>query len=191
MMKKIPVVRLLIAVVIYTVLFVLGSCCGLIHPACYAYVGTFLPILFSFVYLYTAANLRTFGAAAILNGICLVIGLIAGEGNLALIIGMIILALLAELIRRINGYETLKGVRRSFIPLAFSFYAYAAHWWTNSEESLAEAVEEMPVGYAEKMEAVIHNIPMLIIMLVLTIPAAILGMRIAEKVLKKQADSLK
>ena len=49
----------------------------------------------------------------------------------------------------------------------------------------------MPVGYAEKMESVIHNIPMLIIMLVLTIPAAILGMRIAEKVLKKQADSLK
>ena len=191
MMKKIPVVRLLIASVIYTVLFVLGSCCGLLHPACYAYVGTFLPILFSFVYLYTAANLRTFGAAAILNGIGLVIGLIAGEGNLALIIGMIILALLAELIRRINGYETLKGVRRSFIPLAFSFYAYAAHWWTNTEESLAEAVEEMPVGYAEKMEAVIHNIPMLIIMLVLTIPAAILGMRIAEKVLKKQADSLK
>ncbi|MBE6118786.1 MAG: Trep_Strep domain-containing protein, partial [Erysipelotrichaceae bacterium] len=58
------------------------------------------------------------------------------------------------------------------------------------EESLAEAVEEMPVGYAEKMEAVIHNIPMLIIMLVLTIPVAILGMRIAEKVLKKQADAL-
>jgi len=190
-MKKIPVVRLLIAAVIYTVLFVLGSSCGLIHPACYAYVGTFLPILFSFVYLYTAANLRTFGAAAILNGIGLVIGLIAGEGNLALIIGMIILALLAELIRRINGYETLEGVQRSFIPLAFSFYAYAAHWWTNTEESLAEAVEEMPVGYAEKMETVIHNIPMLIIMLVLTIPVAILGMRIAEKVLKKQADSLK
>ena len=47
------------------------------------------------------------------------------------------------------------------------------------------------LGYAEKMEAVIHNVPMLIIMLVLTIPAAILGMRIAEKVLKKQADSLK
>jgi len=59
------------------------------------------------------------------------------------------------------------------------------------KKSLAEAVEEMPVGYADKMEAVIHNIPMLIIMLVLTIPAAILGMRIAEKVLKKQADSLK
>ncbi|MBR3397079.1 MAG: MptD family putative ECF transporter S component [Lachnospiraceae bacterium] len=189
-MKKISVVRLLIAAVIYTALFVLGSSCGLIHPACYAYVGTVIPLLFSFVYLYTAAGLRTFGAAAILNGVALIIGLIAGEGNPALITGMIILALLAELIRRMNGYETLKGVRRSFIPLAFSFYAYSAHWWTNTEESLAAAVEEMPAGYADKMEAVVQNIPVLILMLVLTIPVAVLGMKIAEKVLKKQAVSL-
>ena len=55
---------------------------------------------------------------------------------------------------------------------------------------MAAAVEEMPVGYADKMEPVIHNIPVLILMLVLTIPTAILGMRIAEKVLKKQAASL-
>jgi len=191
MMKKAPVVRLLIAAVIYTALYVLGSSCGLIHPACYAYVGTFLPLLFGFVYLYTAANLRAFGAAAILNGVALVIGLVAGEGNLALIIGMILLALLAELIRRMNGYETLKGVRRSFIPLAFSFYAYSAHWWTDTEGALAAAVEEMPVGYADTMETVIHNIPVLILMLVLTIPVALLGMRIAEKALKKQAASLK
>ena len=190
-MKQFPVVRLLIAAVIYTALYVLGSSCGLIHPVCYAYVGTVIPLLFSFVYLYTAANLRGFGAAVILNGVALIIGLIAGEGNPALVIGLIVLALLAELIRKISGYETLKGVRRSFIPFAFSFYAYAAHWWTNTETSLAEAVEEMPVGYAEKMDTVIHNAPVLILMLVLTIPIAVLGMRIAEKVLKKQADSLK
>ena len=190
-MKKVPFVPLLISAVIYTALFVLGSSCGLIHPACYAYVGTVMPLLFSFVYLYTAATLQCFGAAAILNGVTLIIGMITGEGNPALIIGMIVLALLAEFIRGINGHETLKGVRRSFLPLAFSFYAYSAHWWTNTEESLAAAVEEMPVGYADKMETVIHNIPVLVLMLVLTIPVAILGMRIAEKVLKKQAASLK
>lgn len=190
-MKKIPFIRLLITAVIYAALFVLGSSCGLIHPACYAYVGTFMPLLFSFVYLYAAANLQCFGAAAILNGVMLVIGLIAGEGNPALIIGTIVLALLAELVRGLSGYRTLKGVRRSFLPFAFSFYAYSAHWWTNTEEALAAAVEEMPAGYATKMEPVIQNLPLLIIMLVLTIPLAVLGMRIAEKVLKKQAASLK
>ena len=49
----------------------------------------------------------------------------------------------------------------------------------------------MPVGYAEMMERVISNIPMLIVMLILTVPVAILGMRLAEKVLKKQAASLR
>ena len=190
-MKKGPVLGIVIAVVVYPLLFVLASSCGLIHPACYAYVGTFLPILMSFVYLYVAANMRCFGAATILNGVLLVIGLIAGEGNAALIILIVVLTALAEIIRKLIGYETLKGVLYSFIPFAFSFYAYAAHWWTNTAESLAEAVEEMPAGYADKMETVIHNTPVLIIMLVLTIPVAILGMRLAEKVMKKQTAKLK
>ncbi len=190
MMKKIPVVSLLIAAAIYTVLFILGSSCGLIHPACYAYIGTFMPLLFSFVYLYTCAGLRCFGAASVLNGVALIIALITGENDTAMIVGLIVLALLSELIRGSNGYETIRGVRRSFIPLAFSFYAYSAHWWTDTEASLAAAVEEMPAGYADKMETVINNIPLLILMLVLTVPVAILGMRIAEKVLKKQALSL-
>ena len=190
-MNKTPVWRILIAAVIYLLLFLLGSSSGAIDPACYAYVGAVLPILFSFVYLYTAANMQCFGAAAVLNGFVLVLGLIAGEGNYALIIGMILLAALAELIRKLNGYDTLKGVRRSFIPFAFSFFTYTAHWWTDTEGSLAAAVEEMPAGYADKMLKVIENIPVLIIAVVLTIPIAIRGMRLAEKVMKKQAAALK
>ena len=190
-MKKPSVWRIVIAALIYLVMFVLGSTCGLIHPACYAYVGTVLPILFSFVYLYTAANMQCLGAALVLNGFTLIVGLIAGEGNLPLGIGLLLLAVISELVRKLNGYDTLRGVRRSFIPLAFSFYAYAAHWWTDTESSLAAAVEEMPAGYAEKMERVIHNIPALIVMLVLTVPVAVLSMRLAEKALKRQAAALK
>jgi len=81
-------------------------------------------------------------------------------------------------------------VRRSFIPFSFSFYAYSAHWWTDTPGSLAAAVEEMPSGYAEKMSAVVHNVPLLVVMLILTIPVAVLGMMLAEKVLKKQTGSL-
>ncbi len=189
-MKKRPVFQILLALLIYAALFILASSCGLIHPACYAYAGTFVPILFGFVYLYAAANIQGFGAALLLNGFVLVVGLIAGEGNLPFIVGLIVLALLAECIRRRSGYDTRKGVRLSFIPFAFSFYAYSAHWWTDTEGSLAAAVEEMPAGYADKMMPVIRNIPLLVIMLVLTIPVAILSMRLAEGVMKKQAAKL-
>ena len=190
-MKKKTVWHILITAVIYLGLFLLGATSGLIHPACFAYIGAVLPILFSFVYLYTAANLQCFGAAAILNGFVLIIGLIAGEGNIALVVGMIVLAAIAELIRKISGYDTKKGVRFSFLPFAYSFFAYTAHWWTDKAGSLAAAAEEMPAGYAAKMVPVIGNTTLLIIMLVLTIPVAAYGMSIAEKAMRKQTARLK
>lgn len=189
-MKKRPVFQILLAMLIYSALFVFASSFGLIHPACYAYAGTFIPIIFSFVYLYVTANIQCFGAALLLNCFTLAVGLIAGEGNLPFIVGLIALAFLAEFLRRLSAYDTLRGVRLSFIPFAFSFYAYSAHWWTDTESSLAAAVEEMPAGYADKMLPVIRNVPMLVVMLVLTIPAAILSMRLAEGVMKKQTAKL-
>ena len=180
-----------LSAVLYLLMYILASSCGLIHPACYAYVGTFAPLLFSFVYLYTAANMQCFGAATVLNGFVLLVGLIMGEGNAAMITGLILLAAIAEIIRKAVGYNTLKGVEISFIPFAFSFYAYAAHWWTSTEESLAEAVEEMRPGYADMMQSVIENTAVLIVMLILTVPVAILGIKIAEKTMKKQSSTLK
>ena len=182
---------IVLSAVLYLLMFILASTCGLIHPACYAYVGSFVPLLFSFVYLYTAANIQQFGAATILNGFVLIVGSIMGEGNPAMIIGLILLTVFAEIIRKSIGYDTLGGVVLSFIPFAFSFYAYSAHWWTNTEESLAEAVEIMRPGYADTMQSVIGNTMVLIIMLILTVPAAILGMKLAAKVMKKQAAALR
>ena len=54
---------------------ILASTSGLIHPVCYAYSGTVLAFLWSFVYLYVAANMQCFGAAAILNGTVLIVAI--------------------------------------------------------------------------------------------------------------------
>ena len=105
-------------------------------------------------------------------------------------IATLVITALAELLRKIFGYDSIKGVRWSFIPFAFSFFAYISHWWTDTEGSLAAAVEEMPAGYDQLMIPVINNIPLLIVVLVLTIPVAILAMRLAERVLKKTAETL-
>ena len=182
--------KIIPAAATYILLFVLCSSCGLIHPACYAYAGTLMPLLGAFIYLFACSEMQCFGTTAALNGILLAVGLAAGEGNAALVIGLILISVLSEVIRKKEGYDSIRGVRRSFIPFAYSFYAYSAHWWTDTAGSLAEAVEEMPAGYAEKMEAVIGNIPMLIVMLVLTVPVAFAGIRIAEKVMKKQTGKL-
>ena len=177
--------------VAYLVTFILGATTGAIHPACYAYIGALLPLVFAFIYLYTCSIIRGFGAATALNGFIFVLFLIVGEADTAYIIGTIVLTALAEILRKIFGYDTIKGVRWSFIPLAFSFFAYTAHWWTDTEGSLAAAVEEMSAGYDQLMIPVINNIPVLIVVLVLTVPVAILAMRLAERTLKKPAASLK
>ena len=114
-----------------------------------------------------------------------------GEGNWPMAVGLILFAALAEIIRKANGYNTLKGIRRSFIPFAYSSYANSAHWWTDTAGSVQAAIEEMPAGYSDDVAAVAANIPALIVALVLVIPIAILGMRIAEKAMKKQTADLK
>ena len=48
----------------------------------------------------------------------------------------------------------------------------------------------MHPGYDQLMIPVINNVPVLIVVIVLTIPVAILAMRLAEKVLKKPAATL-
>lgn len=186
-----PALKILILAIAYLLTFILGACSGAIHPACYAYAGAVLPLLTAFIYLLTCTTVWNFGAAALLNGFVFILFLIAGEADTSYIIGTVVLTALAEIIRYLCKYDTLKGVRLSFIPFAFSFFAYTAHWWFDTEGSLAAAVEEMPAGYDLLMIPVINNIPVLIVVLVLTIPVAILAMRLAERSLKKQAERLK
>ena len=182
------VFKLLLLVVVYLALFILGATSGIIHPACYAYIGALLPVAFALVYLNTCAIIRGFGAACFLNGILLMAGLLTGEADMTFVICIAVITVLAEIVRKIKGYNTLKGIRWSFVPFAFSFFAYTAHWWTDTEGSLAAAREEMPVGYDELMKPVIDNITMLIVVLALTIPVAMLAIRLAERAMKKTVD---
>jgi len=188
-MKK--VFKIFLMAIAYLASFILGAASGAIHPVCYAYAGAVLPLLFAFIYLYTGTLIRGFGAATALNGFIFVLFLIAGEADSAYIIGTLVLTILAEIIRYFGGYDTKKGVRWSFVPFALSFFAYTAHWWTDTEGSLAAAVEEMRPGYDQLMIPVIDNVPVLLVVMVLTIPIAILAMRLAEKVLKTPAASLR
>jgi len=186
-----PVFKVLLMAIAYLAAFVIGASSGIISPKCYAYIGALMPFLFAFIYLYTSTFIRSFGVATALNGILLILFLIAGEGNWALVAGFVILTALSEVIRYRQGYDTLKGIRLSFLPFSYSFFAYTAHWWTDTEGSLAAAVEEMPAGYDQLMIPVIENIPVLIIVLIITLPVAMLAIRLAERTMKKQIESFR
>ncbi len=184
------ILKLSLMSVAYLATFIIGAASGMIHPCCFVYSGALLPLLTAFVYLNTCSAHRSFGAATLLNGVVLLLFILAGEADTACIVGMICLTLIAELLRYSYKYDTKKGVRASFIPFAFSYFPYVLHWWSDTEGSLAAAVEEMPEGYDVVMKTVIDNVPGLVIILILTVPVAIVAMKLAENTLKKQAANL-
>ena len=96
-MKKTLIILLM--AIAYLACFILGASSGMIHPACYAYAGAILPLLFALIYLYACTIIRGFGAAAALNGFILVLFLIAGEADTLFILGILLLTALAELLR--------------------------------------------------------------------------------------------
>ena len=186
-----PAFKVLLMAFAYLASFVIGAATGMIHPMCYAYVGAILPFIFAFIYLYTSTFIRSFGVATALNGILLLLFLIAGEADWGVVVGFIVLSAFSETLRCRSGYDTIKGIRLSFLPFAYSFFAYISHWWTDTEGSLAAAVEEMPAGYDQLMIPVIENIPMLIVALIITLPVAMLAIRLAERAMKKQIEEFK
>ena len=186
-----PIFKISLLAFAWFLSFIVGGLSGIIHPACYAYAGAVVPLLLALVYLPAASAMQRFGAATVLNGVLLVLFLIAGEADATFVVGIVLLTVAAEIVRWRCGYGTVRGVRLSFLPLAFSFFAYTFHWWTDTEDSLAAAVEEMRPGYDAMMKPVIDNTPMLVFVLLLTIPVAILAMRLAEKLEKKQVEVLK
>ena len=70
-------IKIILMAIAYLATFILGATSGIIHPACYAYVGVLLPLLTAFIYLYTCTTIRGFGAATVLNGFIVVLLLVA------------------------------------------------------------------------------------------------------------------
>ena len=96
------VLKVFLMAIAYLALFIMGAASGAIHPACYAYIGAVLPLVSAFIYLYTCTLIRGFGAATALNGFIFVLFLIAGEADLAYIIGTVVLTALAEILRKMK-----------------------------------------------------------------------------------------
>ena len=173
-----PVFKVILLAIAYLATFILGSLTGLIHPAYYAYVGALLPFLTAFIYKGMIKAVPGFGAASIMNGLVLILFLIAGEADTVCVIELIFLAALSEFLKIKFQSNPIKSLRWGFVPMAFSFFTYTAHWWTDTEGSLAAAVEEMRPGYDQLMIPVIDNVPVLILVYLITIPFAILAIRL-------------
>ena len=83
-------------------------------------------------------------------------------------------AVLAELVRRLGGYESLRAARWSFLPLAFSSSGSPLYIWIDPARTAASAAEEMSPAYAAAVEG-LATPGMLALMLAAIIVGAAIG----------------
>ena len=82
--------------------------------------------------------------------------------------------MLAELVRRLGGYESLRAARWSFLPLAFSSSGSPLYIWIDPARTAASAAEEMSPAYAAAVEG-LATPGMLALMLAAIIVGAAIG----------------
>lgn len=126
------------------------------------------------LYLYLAARTPRFGVPVLMNLVVLLLFLAAGELSGWMAVTLAAGAVLAELVRRLGGYESLRAARWSFLPLAFSSSGRPLYIWIDPARTAASAAEEMSPAYAAAVEG-LATPGMLVLMLAAIIVGAAIG----------------
>lgn len=164
--------------------------CGWFSPLPWIWMPPLAGLVTAIPYMYIVGREQRVGAIILMNLVALLLFGVAGEMNLITFIGIAGSTICAELIRRICGYDTAHGNLISFVFYAFTMSGKTLYIWADTEFTIAEAVEEMPAGYADK---ILQFTPgwVMMVMLFATVIFALLGGCIGKSVLKKQYAGMK
>lgn len=105
---------------LYFLITVLVMMCGSFSPLFWVFLPAITAAASGWLYLYLAARTPRFGVPVLMNLVVLLLFLAAGELSGWMAVTLAAGAVLAELVRRLGGYESLRAARWSFLPLAFS-----------------------------------------------------------------------
>ena len=119
-MKRVWTARSLAAVLggslLYFLITVLVMMCGSFSPLFWVFLPAITAAASGWLYLYLAARTPRFGVPVLMNLVVLLLFLAAGELSGWMAVTLAAGAVLAELVRRLGGYESLRAARWSFLP---------------------------------------------------------------------------
>lgn len=177
-MKRVWTARSLAAVLggslLYFLITVLVMMCGSFSPLFWVFLPVITAAASGWLYLYLAARTPRFGVPVLMNLVVLLLFLAAGELSGWVAVTLAAGAVLAELVRRLGGYESLRAARWSFLPLAFSSSGSPLYIWIDPARTAASAAEEMSPAYAAAVEG-LATPGMLVLMLAAIIGGAAIG----------------
>ena len=137
---------------LYFLITVLVMMCGSFSPLFWVFLPAITAAASGWLYLYLAARTPRFGVPVLMNLVVLLLFLAAGELSGWMAVTLAAGAVLAELVRRLGGYESLRAARWSFLPLAFSSSGSPLYIWIDPARTAASAAEEMSPAYAAAVE---------------------------------------
>ena len=168
-MKRVWTARSLAAVLggslLYFLITVLVMMCGSFSPLFWVFLPAITAAASGWLYLYLAARTPRFGVPVLMNLVVLLLFLAAGELSGWMAVTLAAGAVLAELVRRLGGYEG---------PPAFSSSGSPLYIWIDPARTAASAAEEMSPAYAAAVEG-LATPGMLVLMLAAIIVGAAIG----------------
>lgn len=141
-------------------------------------------------YLYLTAREQKAGVALLLNLAVIVAYGIAGELSTLLVVSLLATAILAEITRKLSGYNSCKGNLVSYLFMAFSTVGSPLYVWVSHDYAIGECVEEISPAYAQAVEG-LSSPGMLIVMILATIVIALVGGAISKAVFPRQFQKYK
>ena len=122
-MKRVWTARSLAAVLggslLYFLITVLVMMCGSFSPLFWVFLPAITAAASGWLYLYLAARTPRFGVPVLMNLVVLLLFLAAGELSGWMAVTLAAGAVLAELVRRLGGYESLRATPLELFPAGF------------------------------------------------------------------------
>lgn len=173
---------------IYFVINLVVMVCGGISPLIWICMPPILSILCGVVYMLLAAKVQKTGAVLIMGLITGVIYVATGQFTLVLLLTFGGACIIAEIIRKITGYNSFKGNLLGYAFFSLGMVGSPLPIWIFREDFSNQMVSQgMPADYVDTLNAVTPAW-LLFAMIIATFLLAFVGGLIGKKLLKKHFE---
>ncbi len=178
------------SVLLFAVLFCIAALIimfsGNIHPVAFLFFSATGAIILPTIYMLAARRVAAPGVPTAFTIIFLLVTIVSGEYDIVKLTCYITIAIAAELNRYYCGYNSLKGLVFSSLPMPFVLFSWPVRIWITRDLVLSNAKDEMPAGY----DAVLNDCSPLWVMpiiIVTTVVFAVIFANLGAKIFKIDA----
>lgn len=170
---------------LYFSVTVLAMTAGSFSPVAWMFMTALIGLLAGIPYLYISAREQTAGVALVMNLVAGLFYFAAGELSNLVALTLAASAAAAEIVRKISGYNSMKGNLFSYVFFVFGMSGSPMYIWIFRDYTVKKAAEEMSAEYAAAMDAAATPLT-LALMIAATVVFALIGGLIGRTVWKNR-----